>query len=74
MYQLSIGNYLREKLQEHRETVYEMQLEIDELVKQRDEAMDEATYYQTEMERWRNAARYWQVRYKGIFRQEIPLD
>ena len=59
-YQCSIGNY--QELQEHRETIYEMQLEIDKLVQERDEAMDRAAHFETEYEHWRNAARYWQVR------------
>ena len=62
MYKLSIGNFLREELQEHRETIYEMQQTIDDLVSQRDEAMDQAAHFETEMENWRNAAKYWQVR------------
>ena len=62
MYQITIGNYLREELQERRETISEMQKTIDDLVKQRDEAMDRAAYFETEYDHWRNAAKYWQVR------------
>ena len=63
-YQCSIGNYLREELQEHRETISEMQKTIDDLVFQRDQAMDQAAHFETEYENWRNAAKYWQVRYE----------
>ena len=45
-YQCSVGNYLREEVQEHRETIYEMQLEIDRLVRQRDQAMDQVRFYE----------------------------
>ena len=39
-YKCSVGNLLREQHQEARETISEMQFEIDNLVKQRDDAMD----------------------------------
>ena len=61
-YQCSVGNLMREDLQEARETISEMQKTIDDLVRQRDDAMDDASYFETEMEHWRNAATYWQAR------------
>ena len=67
-YQCSVGNYLRDDLQFYREENAQMQLEIDELVRQRDDAMDEANHFETEMEHWRNAAKYWQVRYEESVR------
>ena len=53
---------MREDLQDCREEIRNMQEEIDILVAERDEAMDKANYFETEMEHWRNAARYWQAR------------
>ena len=47
-YQCSVGNYLREEVQQARETISEMQKTIDDLVFQRDDAMDKADYYERE--------------------------
>ena len=62
MYQLSIGNYLREELQEARETISEMQKTIDDLVSQRDQAMDDIEELLPQYEHYRRLAEYWQAR------------
>ena len=64
MYQLSVGNLLREDLQEARETISEMQKEINKLVQQRDDAMDDFQELLPQYEYWRNLATYWQVRFE----------
>ena len=63
MYQLSVGNYLREQLQDARETISEMQKEIDKLVFQRDETMNDFQELLPQYEIWRRRAEYWQARY-----------
>ena len=62
MYQLSVGNTLREQLQDARETITEMQKSIDELVFQRDQAMDDIQDLLLLYKQWRRKAEYWQVR------------
>ena len=60
MYQLSVGNLLREQLQEARETISEMQLEINNLVSQRDQAMDDIKELLPQYEYWRKRAEYFE--------------
>ena len=60
MYQLTIGNLLREQLQDARETISEMQLEIDNLVSQRDQAMDDIEELLPQYEYWRKIAEYFE--------------
>ena len=62
MYQLSVGNLLREQLQDARETISEMQKTIDDLVFQRDQAMDDLKELLPQYETYRRRAEYWQVR------------
>ena len=64
MYQLSVGNLLREQLQEARETISEMQKTIDDLVFQRDEAMNDLQELLPQYETYRRRAEYWQERYE----------
>ena len=59
MYQLSIGNYLREEVQEARETISEMQQTIDDLVFQRDQAMELTETYKI-------VADFWKVKFQQI--------
>ena len=59
-YKCSVGNYLREELQEHRETISEMQKTIDDLVFQRDQAMDDIAELLPQYEYWRRRAEYFE--------------
>ena len=65
-YPCSVGNYLREELQEHREAVFEMQKTIDDLVFQRDQAMEDIQELLSQYEIWRRRAEYWQARCEEI--------
>ena len=57
-YPCSVGNYLREELQEHRETISEMQKTIDDLVFQRDQAMDDLKELLPQYEYYRRQAEF----------------
>ena len=50
---------IHEELQFYREENYELQLEIDKLVSERDEAMEA-------VEKWKNMALYWETRYTEL--------
>ena len=65
MNHLSIPKLLREQSQ----TIAEMQDTIDDLVYERDEAMDKIK----ELEHYKRAAEYWGKKYI-LLSQEIPLD
>ena len=62
MYQCSIGNLLREDLQFYREENKNLKEDIITLTKDQKDAEDKADYFETEMEHWRNSAKYWSVR------------
>ena len=66
-YKLTIGNYLREEVQDARETISEMQKTIDDLVFQRDQAMDDIKELLPQYEYYRRAAEYWEKKFRGIF-------
>ena len=66
-YPCSVGNSLREELQDARETISEMQKTIDDLVFQRDEAMNDIQELLPQYEYWRRRAEYFE-KIKG------PLD
>ena len=66
MYQIPVGNYLREQLQDARETISEMQKTIDELVSQRDDAMNDIQELLPQYETYRRRAEYWQARCEEI--------
>ena len=59
MYQCSIGNFLREDLQEARETIKEMQETIDELVFERDQSMELVEAYKI-------VGEFWKVKFQQI--------
>ena len=57
-YPCSVGNYLREELQDARETIFEMQKTIDDLVAQRDQAMDDIENLMLKYEKYRQMEEY----------------
>ena len=69
MYQLTVGNYLREEVQQARETIREMQQTIDDLVFQRDQAMDDIQELLPKYEKYRRMAEYWQARCEEEIKQ-----
>ena len=71
MNHLSISKRLREQSQ----TIAEMQDTIDDLIYERDEAMDEMKELLPQYEHYKRAAEYWEKKYRGaLLNQEIPLD